>query len=150
MNNSALRHSFVKIIFLALIVSIASKATTFTYSYDSLNRLTNAAYSDASSETYSYDPAGNRVSRVTLTATRLLDTTPPSIPSNLTTNEFTSGQILLNWSRSYDTGGSGLAGYRVFVNGGLVADTTATNFLLTGLLFDTEYCLTVAAYPAHP
>src|ERR1044071_8926944 len=33
---------------------------------DSLNRLTNAAYSDGSRESYSYDAAGNRLSRVTV------------------------------------------------------------------------------------
>lgn len=131
------------------LVAVELNAATFTYSYDSLNRITNAAYSDGSSEVYSYDNAGNRLLQANLAATSRLDTTPPSVPANLATNDFTPGQILLSWSRSFDTGGSGMAGYRVFVNGGLVADTTATSFLLTGLLLDTEYCLTVAAYDRY-
>jgi len=140
--------SFV-ILSLSAIISccdVSAATASTSYSYDSLNRLTNAVYSDGSGESYSYDPAGNKVSRITLAATNLLDTTPPTVPANLATNDFTPGQILLSWSRSYDTGGSGLSGYRVYVNGSLAADTTATSFLLTGLLFDTEYCLTVAAY----
>ncbi len=121
-------------------------AATLNYSHDPLNRLTNAAYSEGSAESYAYDDAGNRISRTMLAATVKVDNTPPSVPANLITNDFTVSQLSIRWNRSSDTGGSGLAGYRVYLNGSPVADTTATNFLLTGLLFDTDYCLTVAAY----
>jgi len=121
-------------------------AATFTYSYDSLNRITNAAYSDGSRESYSYDPAGNRSSRVTRAATSLLDATPPSAPSNLVTNGFTPSQLSIAWDRAFDTGGSGLAGYRIYVNGLLVSTTTSTNFSLFGLSPNSQYCLTVAAF----
>jgi hypothetical protein len=69
---------------------LSSHAATFAYSYDSLNRLTNAAYSDGSREAYSYDTAGNRQIRVT---TRPL---PPTIiiqPRDRT-NDATSSLIL--------------------------------------------------------
>jgi YD repeat-containing protein len=51
---------------------------TFEHSHDPLSRLTNAAYSDGSAESYAYDDAGNRLSRVTLAATTKVDNTPPS------------------------------------------------------------------------
>jgi YD repeat-containing protein len=121
-------------------------SSTFTYSYDSLNRLANAAYADGSRESYSYDPAGNRLSRTTSAATVTVDVTPPSVPVNLTTNGFTPSQLSIVWNRAFDTGGSGLAGYQIYVNGSPVATTANTNCLLTGLMPNTQYCLTVAAY----
>lgn len=128
---------------LFLFGSVACKGAVFTYSYDPLNRLTNAAYSDGSRETYSHDDAGNRLSRTTLAATSSADVVPPSVPTNLTTVEFTPSQLRVSWNRSFDTGGSGLAGYYVYVNGASVASTTSTNVSLSGLLPDTQYCLSV-------
>lgn len=131
---------------IATAMAFPSYAATFTYTYDSLSRLTNAAYSDGSAESYSYDPAGNRLSRVTSAATTNIDTTAPSIPVSLVTNTFTPSQISISWARSFDTGGSGLAGYNVFLNGILIATATDTSFLLTGLEPGAQYCLSVAAY----
>jgi YD repeat-containing protein len=130
----------------AILVATALHAATFIYSYDSLNRLTNAAYSDGSRESYSYDPAGNRLSRNTSTATVKLDVASPSVPANLTTNSFTPSQLSITWNRAFDTGGSGLAGYQIYVNGSLVATTTGTNISLSGLSPNSQYCLTVAAF----
>ena len=121
-------------------------AATFTYSYDPLNRITNALYSDGSSESYSYDRAGNRVLRVTLAAASPLDTTSPSIPTNLVSTTLSPIQLGITWNRAFDTGGSGLAGYQIFTNGSLVATTTSTNFSLFGLIPNNQYCLTVAAF----
>lgn len=122
------------------------RAANFIYSYDSLNRLTNALYSDGSIESYSLDPAGNRVLRITSSATVKVDTTPPSVPTNVITLALNNSQLLIGWSRAFDSGGSALAGYQVFVNGSLRANTTGTNYLLTNLLPDTQYCITVAAF----
>jgi len=121
-------------------------AATFTYSYDPLNRLTNAAYSDGSSESYSYDNAGNRLSRSIGAATVKLDTTSPSVPTNLVQVTFTPNQLSIAWNPSFDTGGSGLAGYQIYVNGSLISTATSTNFSLSGLSPNTQYCLTVAAF----
>jgi YD repeat-containing protein len=125
---------------------ISTDAATFTYSYDSLNRITNAAYSDGSRESYSYDPAGNRISRVTLAATSLLDTIPPSVPTNLVPTAFIPSQLSIAWNRAFDIGGSGLAGYNIYVNGSFIATTTSTNFSLFGLSPNSQYCLTIAAF----
>lgn len=129
-----------------LLITVRLQAATFTYSYDPLNRLTNAAYSDGSRESYSLDPAGNRLSRVTLAAISPSDVTPPSIPTNLVWTAFTPSQLRIAWNRSFDTGGSGLAGYQVYVNGTSVATTTDTNFSLSALFPNSQYCLSVVAY----
>lgn len=118
----------------------------FTYSYDPLNRVTNAAYSDGSSESYSYDNAGNRQTRTTGAATVKLDNTSPSVPTNLVQASFIPSQLVISWNRAFDTGGSGLAGYQIFLNGTNIAATAGTNFLLTGLQPNSQYCLAVVAY----
>jgi YD repeat-containing protein len=133
-------------IFSLAFMTITARAATFNYYYDSLNRVTNATYFDGSAEKYSYNSAGNRISRVTLAATSLLDTMAPSIPTNLVSTAFIPSQLSIAWNHSYDTGGSGLAGYRIYVNGSFVATTTDTNFSLSGLFPNTQYCLTVAAF----
>ena len=129
-----------------LLLATSLSAATFTYSYDSLNRITNATYSDGSRESYSYDPSGNRRSRVTLAATSPLDVMPPSVPTNLFSTVFIPSQLSIAWNRAFDTGGSGMAGYYIYVNGPLVATTTGTNFSLSGLSPNSQYCLTVAAF----
>ncbi len=75
------------------------------------------------------DGAGNQSGNsntVTRTGTTV-DTTPPTTPGTLsyTVNGTT---INLSWGASTDTGGSGLAGYEVYRNGGLAATTNATTF----------------------
>ena len=42
-----------------------------------------------------------------------LDGTKPTSPGNLSTTSVTNTQIAFDWSASFDTGGSGLAGYKV-------------------------------------
>src|SRR6185436_10536740 len=41
------------------------------------------------------------------------DSTPPSAPSSLAYSNLTPSSVVLNWSGSTDTGGSGMAGYHV-------------------------------------
>jgi YD repeat-containing protein len=133
-------------LFLPLLAVVDLRAATFTYSYDTLNRITNAACSDGSRESYSYDNAGNRQRRVTLAATTLLDVTPPTVPTNLTWTAFIPSQLSIAWNRSSDTGGSGLAGYYIYLNGSMVAMAASTNFSFSGLFPNSQYCLTVAAF----
>jgi len=111
-----------------------------------MNRLTNAAYSDGSVESYLYDSAGNRCSRITSAPTKRVDNREPSLPTNLVSLDLTPSHLSLAWNRAFDTGGSGLAGYDIFLNGTIIASTTGTNFLLKGLLPNTQYCLSVTAF----
>jgi YD repeat-containing protein len=119
---------------------------SFTYTYDPLNRLTNATYSDGSAESYSYDAAGNRLSQSYVAATIQADTNPPSTPTNLVTANLTTSGLSITWVRATDTGGSGLAGYRIYANNSLIGTTSSTNFAVTGLLPNSQYCFTITAF----
>jgi hypothetical protein len=75
------------------------------------------------------------------------DTTPPSVPTGLTATAASSSQINLSWSASTDTGGSGLAGYKIYSGGTLpFATTTATTYSVTGRAPGVQCCYTVVAY----
>jgi len=51
---------FVILAVLTALLAAGSVAFADSYSYDTLGRLTGVLYSDGSSVTYMYDPAGNR------------------------------------------------------------------------------------------
>jgi hypothetical protein len=132
------------VVFVGLtVVTTTSHGASLTYTYDSLSRLTNAAYSDGSREAYSYDCAGNRIARMT---SGPVDNIQPSVPTNLITLALAPGQCSLAWNPAYDTGGSGIAGYCVFLDGHWFTNTTAPNVLLSGLVPNAAYCVTVAAF----
>ena len=81
------------------------------------------------------------------------DTTAPNIPGGLTAIAASSSQINLSWNAVSDNvGGSGIAGYKIYRNGGTtpVATTngTGTTYANTGLAANTAYSYTVAAYDA--
>lgn len=75
------------------------------------------------------------------------DATPPSAPS-LSGVAFSSTQINLTWTASTDTGSSGLAGYRVYRGGALIASVgnAVTTYSDLGLVPSTAYSYYVAAY----
>lgn len=76
------------------------------------------------------------------------DTTPPSVPQNLQATAISTSQINLSWSASTDTGGAGLAGYRVYRNGSNTAlgpTFTGTTYSDTGLSASTAYTYRVTA-----
>jgi YD repeat-containing protein len=74
------------------------------------------------------------------------DTIAPSTPTSLSAAPVSPSQINLSWGASSDTGGSGLAGYRVYRNGSHITNTAATSYPDTGLASSTPYSYTVAAY----
>jgi fibronectin type 3 domain-containing protein len=80
----------------------------------------------------------------------VIDITPPSVPAGVTAAPQSTSQILISWSASTDAGGAGLAGYRVFRNGGAtaIATVTATNYTDAGLAANTLYSYTVVAFDA--
>ncbi|MGH8176263.1 MAG: fibronectin type III domain-containing protein, partial [Steroidobacter sp.] len=115
---------------------------------------TSTSYSNtglSGSTTYSYqvsarDAAGNFSGLSSAVGVTTPDTIAPSAPTSLSASAVSSTQINLSWSGSSDTGGSGLAGYRVYRNGAHLGNTTATSFASTGLATSTTYSYTVAAY----
>jgi len=82
----------------------------------------------------------------TIVSRAATDTTTPSTVSGELVSVASSPQITIRWNGSSDSGGSGLAGYKVYRNGTLVGTTTATSYVDSGLSPSTQYCYTVAAY----
>jgi chitodextrinase len=68
----------------------------------------------------------------------------PSVPTGLSAVAASSSQINLHWTAS--TGGSGVAGYKLFRNGTQVGTSTSTSYSDTGLAAATAYSYTAAAY----
>ncbi|MEY9210813.1 glycoside hydrolase family 9 protein [Thermobifida halotolerans] len=76
------------------------------------------------------------------------DRTPPSAPGFPTVRDVTSTSAVLTWPAATDTGGSGLAGYDVYLlddGARLVGSTTQTSHPLTGLEPGTTYTAYVVA-----
>jgi chitodextrinase len=108
----------------------------------------------AASTTFNYtvsafDAAGNNslqsatASAMTLATT---DTTPPSMPTNLTATAVSSSQINLSWSASTDN--VAVTGYKIFRNGAQVATSSTASFQNTGLAASTTFSYTVSAFDA--
>src|SRR5882672_7550808 len=74
------------------------------------------------------------------------DTTAPTAPQNLAATASGPTQVALTWSASTDSGGAGLAGYRVLRGGTEIATTAATSYTDSGLAASTAYSYTVRAY----
>ena len=83
---------------------------------------------------------------VTPPVTPPADTTAPSTPTGLTATAVSSSQINLTWVAATDN--TGVAGYRVYKSGNLIATTTGKTYSDTGLLPSTIYSYSVAAFDA--
>ncbi len=119
-----------------------------------INNSATTSYSDGGrtgSTTYSYqvaayDAATNLSGLSSSINVTTPDTIAPSTPTSLSATAVSPMQINLSWGGSTDSGGSGLAGYRVYRNGSLIASPATTSFSDTGLASSTAYSYTVAAY----
>src|SRR6185369_4801428 len=119
-------------------------STTTSYSNTGLSAGTSYCYTVAA-----YDNAGNTSAQGTQacrTTSATTDTTVPSVPSGLVASAASSSQINLSWSAATDTGGSGLAGYKIYRNGVQIGTSPTTSYSNTGLSAGTSYCYKVAAY----
>jgi YD repeat-containing protein len=132
----------------ALLIALMSVPSVFaatnTYTYDELGRLINVTESvKGAAVTYGYDAAGNR------TQTKFKsESIKPSVPAGLSATAVSGTQINLSWSPSTDTGGSGLAGYKIYRGGSEIGTRTTTSFSDSSLTSSTTYSYTVAAYDA--
>ena len=135
-------------------------------SYTQIATTTSTSYSNsglAEGTTYryrvrAYDGAGNNggyssVASATTDTTPVADTTPPSTVSSLSASAGGTSSVSLSWSSATDTGGSGLAGYKVERCTGAsctsyaqIATTTSTSYNNTGLSEGTTYRYRVRAY----
>jgi len=73
------------------------------------------------------------------------DPTPPPVPANLAASPLSSISIRVSWDAVEDTGGSGLAGYELFMNGALLTSTTFTYKVVENLQPATVYSFQVQA-----
>jgi hypothetical protein len=79
----------------------------------------------------------------------VVDTTPPSVPQNLTATSSTPNQVSLSWSASTDN--VSVAGYNIYRNGSttaLATGVTTTNYVDKTAVPSTNYTYTVSAYDA--
>ena len=140
--------SFLKIFLLMLLLSANAMASTVVFSYDSLNRVTNVNYGNGSVISYTYDPAGNRL---TYSAVVSGDTTPPAIAitSPTTGPSFTNNAGIINLGGT----ASDNAGVTIVTwandRGGLGTATGTNNWSITGILLQPgTNVITVTAYDA--
>lgn len=116
-------------------------ASGTSYSDTGLTEATSYSYTVAA-----YDAEGNLSSPCAAVAVYTADATAPSVPSNLQGTAVSTSQINLTWTASSDN--LGVAGYRVYRNGSLVASPASTSYSDTGLSEATSYSYRVEAYDA--
>jgi chitodextrinase len=72
-------------------------------------------------------PNVSALSTPAASATTPADTTAPAAPSGVTATVLSASSIRIDWSASVDTGGAGLAGYRVYRDGSSSVLATVTS-----------------------
>jgi chitodextrinase len=83
---------------------------------------------------------------VALKAENVTDTTPPSVPTNLTATAVSGTQTSLNWTASTDA--VGVTGYTVYRDGNSIATVTTPQYSDLGLTEGASYNYTVSARDA--
>jgi chitodextrinase len=142
MRSRALAARSMVLLIAALSCSLLARAETTTYTYDALGRLTQVdGSSKGSVVTYTYDAAGNRTQ-----TTSKSESIAPSAPTGLGATAISQTQINLSWSASTDTGGSGLAGYKIYRGTTEVGTSATISYSDSGLAAGTTYTYRVAAY----
>ena len=121
------------------------KSVTDTSTSDSgLSPLTNYCYTVSA-----YDAAlneSNKSNEACATTTGGGDTSPPSVPTELTATADSSNQINLSWDASTDD--VGVEGYKIYRDGIYLKSVTDTSTSDSGLSPLTNYCYTVSASDA--
>jgi chitodextrinase len=74
------------------------------------------------------------------------DSTPPSVPSGLTSSAITQTTLTLSWVASTDA--VGVTGYTVYKDGVSIGTTASTSLAITDLTAATTYIFTVSAFDA--
>jgi chitodextrinase len=100
-----------------------------------------------------FDAAANESVKSNSVSATTPDTVAPSVPTGLTATAAAYNKVTLGWNASTDTGGSGLAGYRIYRNGASTALTSVApgtggtvSFTDTTAQGSTTYTYVVSAY----
>jgi len=123
-----------------VIASVGPNVTTYMQS--GLSALSTYFFRVHSYNNFGDSPYSNVAGGTTLAGP---DITAPSIPSGLTATAISSNKVNLSWANATDSGGSGLAGYQVYLNGTQIATVTTASYSATGLSPNTSYCFTISA-----
>lgn len=91
-------------------------------------------------------PALLSYKRIVFTVVPYVDTSPPSMPTNVQAVGVSSSSMHVSWTASTDD--LGVVGYRIYRNGTEVGTSATTSYLDTGLSAQTTYSYTVSAYDA--
>ncbi len=126
--------------------SYVATVTTTSYSFSGL--IANTMYNIT---ILVYDAAKNRSAlsnalAVKTAAASSVDTTVPAAPAGLVATNVTTTGFRLTWTASTDN--VGVTGYNIYRNGSYLATVTTTSYLLSGLVENTTYNMTVLAYDA--
>lgn len=90
------------------------------------------------------DIANNQSAQSTaVNGTTLSDSTPPSVPTNLSVSNETGTSFKVNWTSSTDN--TAVVGYDIFVDGTLKGSSETTSYTVSGLTISTTYSITVLA-----
>ncbi len=126
---------------------ITVSGTSLSYTDNSCQPLTQYTYYlKARDSVGNVSPASSSIT--VTTPEQEVDTTPPSIPTGLTTVSTGETFIAIKWNPSTDTGGSGLGGYKIYRGPSEIAtvDANTTTYTDNGLTPDTEYTYHVRAF----
>ncbi len=96
-----------------------------------------------------HDAAGNdsaQSAQLVVSTTAPPDTTPPSVPTGLTSTGASDSSVSLSWVASTDN--VGVTGYKIFRSGTAVGTSPTPSYTDSGLTASTMYSYTVTAYDA--
>ncbi len=96
-----------------------------------------------------YDAVGNdsaQSAQLIVSTTASPDTTPPSVPTGLTTTGASDSSVSLSWTASTDN--VAVTGYKIFRGGAQVGTSPTASYTDSGLTASTMYSYTVSAYDA--
>jgi YD repeat-containing protein len=119
---------------------IGTSATT-SYADNTVSGSTAYAY-----KVSAYDAATNNSAQSAVANVTTPDTIAPTTPTGLTATPVSSTQVNLSWNAASDSGGSGLAGYRIYRNGSQINTSATNSYSDTTASPATTYSYTVAAY----
>ncbi len=124
--------------------NLSQEATGTTFTDTGLAAHTNYTYTVTA-----VDTSGNLSSpssSVQVQTPTSQDTIAPTAPTKLEAAPSTDTQIDLSWGASTDSGGSGIAGYKIYRNSKEVFTTSDTSYGDTNLSASTTYSYTVKAF----
>lgn len=123
-------------------------APTLTYTDTNLTAATNYNYQVSAVDVAGNESAKNAVMSITTNpGTPPPDLTAPSVPTGLTSTGKSATNINLAWGASTDnTGGSGVAGYKLYRNGTLFITLNGLTYNDQNLTGSTTYNYQVSAY----